>query len=254
MIDGCANIKTIFMKPISLSLTLVSLSISLSVNLMAQTPAPTTPAQTPGPTAPAPQVGKAAAAAAAAAAANAVALPPSTMDTKLKWLAYRTVSPAVLLPLAIPAAFSIIRPPARMPREWHTGAGGFARQYGHYVAMNSTTYGTTFAVASLTGEDPRYHPSADKTFGKRLVHALGSAFVGYSDDGKQRPAFSLWAGTVAGGFVSKTYMPPGFNDTVHAYQNSLLQFGRLVGGNVTLEFRSEIRSAARKLHLGFLAR
>ena len=233
------------MKSISLSLTLVSLTLSL--NLLAQTPAQT---------APAPQVGKGAAAAAvaAAAAAAAVALEPSTMETKVKWLADRTVRPEVLLPLAIAAAYTMLSPPARMPREWRTGAGGFGRQYGHFVAMNSTTYATTFAVASLTGEDPRYHPSADKTFGKRLGHALGSAFVGYSDDGKRRPAFSLWAGTVAGGFISKTYMPPGFNDTVHAYQNSMLQFGRVVGGNVTLEFRSEIRAAARKMHLGFLAR
>ncbi len=176
------------------------------------------------------------------------------MKTKLRWLGLRTVSPGVLLPLAIPAAFSMLNPPARMPSEWRTGAGGFGRHYGHFVAMNSTTYATVFAVASLTGEDPRYHPSVDKTFGKRLGHALGSAFVGYSDDGKLRPAFSLWAGTVAGGFIPKTYMPPGFNDNVHAYQNSLILFGRTVGGNVTLEFRSEIRAAARKMHLGFLAR
>ena len=235
-----------FMKPTSLSLTFLSLTVWLAMNLTAQVPAPTAPV--PAPAAAAPQTGKTA----AVASATSPALDPSTMGTKVRWLAYKTVSPGALVRLTVPAGWEMLFPPSRLPHDWKSGAGGFGRQYGHYVAMNSTTFATTFAVASLTGEDPRYHLSADKGFGKRLGHALGSGFVGYSDDGKLRPAFSLWAGSVAGGFVSKTYRPPGFNDTVHAYQNSAWQFGSVVGSNIYQEFRPEVRAMAKKIHLGFL--
>ncbi len=209
-------------------------TLTLTFALAAQTPAPATPvAPTPAPSR---------------------ELIPSTLDTKANWWLQNTVGVSAFTGSAIPAAFRMISPPRAYPREWRQGAGAYGRQVGHFFAMNATSYTVAAGFAALTGEDPRYHPSTDKAFSKRFGHALLSTFVARGDKGGRRPAVSLWAGAVAGGFVTKAYMPRGFNDSVHAGQWTLINFASFASDNFRQEFSPEFKRLAKKLHIPFAGR
>jgi len=180
--------------------------------------------------------------------------PAATLPTaseRAKWWAEHAFGPGPLAGSAVGASLLMAFPPRAYPREWRQGAGGWGRNYGNYAAMNVTGYTVKYGVAELLGEDPRYRPSTETQVAKRIGHALGFAFVDRSRSGQLRPAVSTWAGALASGFVTKTYMPRGFNDSVHAGQWTLINFGAFVGNNLTEEFKPEFRRLAKKLHLPF---
>ncbi len=181
-------------------------------------------------------------------------LTPSTLNTKGKWWLENTVGVNALLGSAIPAALRMASPSRGLPPEWRQGAGALGRQFGHYYVMNATSYTVAAGFAALTGEDPRYHPSTGQGFPKRFGHALLSTFIARGDGGGMRPAVSVWAGAVAGGFVSKAYMPNGFNDSVHAGQWTLINFANFASENVRQEFSPEFKRVAKKLHIPFAGR
>ena len=178
-------------------------------------------------------------------------LSASTLESRTKWWVQNSLGANAFVGSAIGATARMVSPANGYPREWRQGAEGYGRNFGHYFAMNATAYTAKLGVAALLGEDPRYHPSTEKGAAKRIKHAIIFSFVDRSNSGHLRPAISTWAGALAGGFVTKAYLPNRFNDSVHAGQWTLINFGALVGDNFRDEFRPEFRRLAKKLHLPF---
>ena len=182
------------------------------------------------------------------------ALTPPTAQVRAKWWVDNAFGVGPLAGSAMGASWRMAFPLRGYPREWRQGAAGFGRNFGNYAAMSVTGFTAKFGVAELLREDPRYHPSHETKIMKRVGHALLFTFVDRSQSGRPRPAVSTWAGAVASGFVMKSYMPQGFNDSVHAGQWTLINLGGFAGNNLGEEFKPELKRLAKKLHLPFVGR
>ncbi|WP_031498668.1 hypothetical protein [Bryobacter aggregatus] len=176
-------------------------------------------------------------------------LPPVDFKIKANWWLRESFGIEPLLTSAVVGGYRMLNPPNAYPREWRQGAAGYGRNVGNNLASNVAGSTAQFGVASLIGEDPRYHPSGASSIKRRIGHALLFTFVDKSDRGRRMPALSNFAGAIAAGFITKTYMPQGFNDSVHAGQWTLINFGTFAGSNLQEEFKPELRRLGKKLHL-----
>ena len=123
------------------------------------------------------------------------------------------------------------------------------RNFGSFYGQIATGYSARFAVSALLHEDTRYSPSTKHTVLARFGHAIGFTFVDRSDSGKRRLAVANFAGALAAGQISRTYLPAGFNDPSHANTATIFAFSQLVMSNIAEEFKPERKRLARKLHL-----
>jgi hypothetical protein len=88
------------------------------------------------------------------------------------------------------------------------GAGGYGKRFAaNFADQASSRFFKDFAYPSIFSEDPRYYRLAHDTVGKRLLHAVGHAFVAHRADGTQMPNYSEWLGTVSAVTLSNAYHP-----------------------------------------------
>jgi hypothetical protein len=104
-----------------------------------------------------------------------------------------------------------------------------------------------FATAALDGEDPRYYASSGGSYAKRALHAIGFTFVDHGNHGGHAFALSNFVDASSAGFAGNLWEPDGFNDAAHALQRSEIQFGKLAGKNLALEFTPELNRLYRKI-------
>ncbi len=90
-----------------------------------------------------------------------------------------------------------------LERGYGMGGKGFVRRWGAASAENATDlFVGDFMMASLLRQDPRYHPSAHRGFGRRLGWAISRVFVTQSDKGTQQFNASHLFGIAAGAAAS----------------------------------------------------
>ena len=173
---------------------------------------------------------------------------PVTFKERIRLQIHTTLGfPAFMIP-AYESAITMAHPPDHFPREWRDGGGAFGRNYGGEFARHATSGLTHFTTAAVLREDPRYYPSLSTNYFHRSVHAILFTLMDRSDSGHRTVAFSNLTGATAGGFITMTYMPDGFNDTTHAYQRAALELGQFGGRNLVAEFSPEISHILHKLH------
>ena len=161
-----------------------------------------------------------------------------------------------LLSPALPAAIVMTSPPKQYPRRWRDGGEAFGRNFGDALASETAANTGKYLAAALLHENPRYFPDQKKNPWHRVLYALAFTIVDRSTTGRPRVAFSNIAGSFAGGFVGRAYLPSGYSDNIHALQRSGGILGGYVGtqlvgfatGNVVAEFKPELKTLARKLH------
>jgi hypothetical protein len=180
--------------------------------------------------------------------AATASFPPQTVHQKFVSYAIVTVGPRAIFNPLIPAAYLMLVPPDRYPREWRQGARAFGRNYGDQLATVSALQTARFATGAILHEDLRYRPSANNHLMARAGHALAYTFVDKSDSGHARIAFANFLGAAAGGYVGRLYLPSGFNDVSHADSRAAILFGVLGGRNLVQEFTPDVLRFTRKLH------
>lgn len=90
-----------------------------------------------------------------------------------------------------------------LERGYGMGGKGFVRRWGAATAQNATDlFVGDFVMASLLRQDPRYHPSSRKGFGRRLGWAISRVFVTQSDKGTRQFNASHLFGMAAGAAAS----------------------------------------------------
>lgn len=176
-------------------------------------------------------------------------VPPLTWGIRGKCLINTTFSVSALIVPALSAGFRMANPPDTYPREWKDGGEAFARNYGDQAARNTAGGLAQFAAAALVHEDPRYFASTRPGFGPRVIHAVKFTLIDKSQSGHSTLAVSNFAGAAATGFVGMAYLPPGYDDTTHAYQHSAVALGAFGAQNILYEFFPELARFAHKLHL-----
>ncbi|HEY0795563.1 MAG TPA: hypothetical protein VGD64_07260 [Acidisarcina sp.] len=187
---------------------------------------------------------------------------------KLRYYVQAEFGPANFVLPAVGALYRMANPPTNYqtflgpagvpfridvyPRAWKDGGGAFGRNYGDILASDFSEKTARFAVGAMLREEPRYFPSANRSFGARFVHAIGFTLIDKADSGHNRIAISNFAGAAAGGFVGDAYLPPGYRSLTHASQRAELILVGIAGENEAAEFRPEIRAILKKMHMPFI--
>jgi hypothetical protein len=129
---------------------------------------------------------------------------PLTVGGKFKRAFGESIFPG-LLGGAIAAGMSMATD-ADLERGYGMGGRGFVRRWGAATAENATDlFMGDFVMASLLRQDPRYHPSAHKGFGRRVGWAISRVFVTQSDKGTQQFNVSHLFGIAAGAAASNAW-------------------------------------------------
>jgi hypothetical protein len=122
------------------------------------------------------------------------------------------------------------------PREWGQGAEAYGDRLGSALAEHIIRETMESGAAALLHEDDRYLPSVDTGFGKRVKHAVFSAFIAYNDAGRERLALARLGSAVGASFISRSWQPPSENTAGDAADNFGLTMAVDIGWNVFREF------------------
>jgi hypothetical protein len=88
------------------------------------------------------------------------------------------------------------------------GMKGFGKLAGVSLLQNTTgEFFGTFAVPSLTHQDPRYYRRPDKPIGKRILYSISRSYISRSDSGKTIPNYGTLFAYPAVAELSNLYVP-----------------------------------------------
>jgi len=180
--------------------------------------------------------------------------PPPAQNTRQKFRYYtqQALRPGIYFADAFYTGLTMANPPRFYPPEWSSGAEGFARNYGDFLASWAAVQMGKFATSTLLHEDSRYVPTPSNRIGKRVGNALKSVVVDRSDIGQPRFAYANVAGAFAGGFVGNTYLPSHYADFSNGMKRTGWGLVGLASTNMVDEFKPEIRKVLRKFHVPFI--
>lgn len=140
------------------------------------------------------------------------------------------------------------------PPEWAQGMKGYLRRVGTRYAQGTAKSTGEFVFSSVLHENPRYEPSHDKGFWKRLGHSLSTVVVTYhlsdscnnSDDPDNLstcpkwPAVSKMVGATSSGLVGLSWYPDRLNTPGQVLARTGSAYGGYVASAVFSEFQADI--------------
>lgn len=91
-------------------------------------------------------------------------------------------------------------------------------------------------LPSLLHQDPRYFYQGTGTTSSRMRHAIVSAFVARSDNGKSEPNYSTMGGDLASASISNLYFPSSDRGVGLVLGNFALGTAERIGANLAQEF------------------
>jgi len=95
-----------------------------------------------------------------------------------------------------------------VPREWGEGWGAYATRYAAALGTNLTRQSLAFGLETALHEDPRYFPSEEKGFGKRMKNVLLQTVVARTDSGRETFAWARMGSAFAAGQLVNAWQPP----------------------------------------------
>lgn len=171
-----------------------------------------------------------------------------TLEPKDKFLLFveDTVDPVTFLNAGFNAGIDQVE---NSDPTFGQGAAGYGKRFGaNFADQASSQFFKDFAYPAMFSEDPRYYRLAHGSTRRRLLHAVGHAFVAHREDGTPMFNFSEWLGTTSAVVLSNAYHPD--NERGFAPAARRLGYGVAgdIGFDVLREFWPEI---ARKFRLPF---
>jgi hypothetical protein len=121
------------------------------------------------------------------------------------------------------------------PSEWKQGGIAYAKRY-------ASDFGTTFArqtfafgLEAALHEDPRYFPSGEKGFSRRLKSVLKQTLVTKTDSGRDRFATARVGSALGAGFLTNKWQPHSTDTT----GNAMATFSLIIAGDAGYNFLQE---------------
>jgi hypothetical protein len=127
------------------------------------------------------------------------------------------------------------------PPEWGATYGGFSKRLGIRYYRGTVNSSVEMGVGFLLHDDTRYHAAGSGGISRRAGHAAVSAFVARDAKGHRIPAYSRFAGVVAGNFAVMPHYPDGWNTWDKAMIRSASQLGTRAAWNLLREFWPDLR-------------
>ena len=122
------------------------------------------------------------------------------------------------------------------PKEWRQGSEAYGDRFGSVLAEHVIRKTLESGAAALLHEDNRYFRSTETGFGRRLKHAIGSAFTARSETGQEHFAYSRFGSAIGASFISRVWQPQSENTSGDAATNFGITMGVDIGWNVFREF------------------
>jgi len=132
------------------------------------------------------------------------------------------------------------------PVEWGEGAGGYGRRFGNNLAYNAVRNTLTLGASVALHEDNRYFASQQRTFGRRLLHALASPAIAHKDGGKATVSVSSLFGIAGASTLSRTWVPGSWQGADNVGRSIGFTYAGMAGLNVAREFVPDIVRHFRK--------
>jgi hypothetical protein len=133
----------------------------------------------------------------------------------------------------------------------HTAYGPGWKGFGKSAAISllqDTTgeFFGTFAIPSITHEDPHYHRMPHGTVGRRLFHAISRTVVAQHDDGTPMPNYSTLLNYPITAEISNLYVPGIQSDSRSTADRILLGYALDPVNNIITEFLPDL---AKRVHI-----
>jgi hypothetical protein len=135
-----------------------------------------------------------------------------------------------------------------VPHEWGEGWGAYAIRYSASLGTNLTRQFSAFGLESLLHEDPRYFPSEEKGFGRRLRNALLQTVVARTDSGKETFAWARMGSAFAAGELANTWQPPSTSTPGRGLTRGCIILGGDFAYNLLQEFVPFVRPRTLRHH------
>lgn len=126
------------------------------------------------------------------------------------------------------------------------GAEGFGKRYGSRMAVSVSTDTIQTIVGAATHADPRYVVLREGSVGHRAAFALVHGLISRYDDGKERPAYSRFAGAIGSVYMQELWYPTRLDSESHTFTFAAENIASYMVRNLIHEFRPEIN---RTFHL-----
>lgn len=165
-------------------------------------------------------------------------VPPITGGGRAKWVLVSTFGPASLAGGVVSAAWSTA---FNEPEEYGPHWDGFAQRYGMrftgVVASNVMEAG----IGALWGEDPRYFPTQNASFGARVKNIFVMTVMARGSDGRLHPAYARGLAITGSNFLSNTWRVPSASTNEKALERTGIGYLGRLGGNAWTEFWPSVR-------------
>jgi hypothetical protein len=130
---------------------------------------------------------------------------PLTSQDKLAIFWRNIRDPYNLLTIGAVSAFSVA---ADSHNADGPGFKGFAKNAGVSLTQEATSeFFTTFLIASLAHQDPRYHRWPNLPLNRRIAHVLEQVVISQSDDGQPMFNYATVFGTIGSSALGNLYVP-----------------------------------------------
>jgi hypothetical protein len=171
--------------------------------------------------------------------------PALTLSGKTYWYFHEAFRPSKLVTNAAGAGWAQWRDD---PKEWGQGAEGFARRYGSRLAISLSTDTFQSIVGAATHADPRYIVLREGSIRHRAIFALEHGLISRYDDGKERLAYSRFAGAIGSAYLARTWYPTRLTHESRTWEYAVENIGSYMIRNLFHEFRPEINRAFHIKH------
>src|SRR5215471_7829696 len=158
--------------------------------------------------------------------------PPLSVGEKFQNRVIASFSPIKIVTIAAYAGYDQL---TNTPSEWKQGAEGYGKRYASEFGAVLSRQAFAFTLESIGHQDPRYFPSADKGFKKRMKNVIKYTFVAKSDRGTDQFAWARFGSAAGAAFLQNTWQPRS-TDTVG---NAMTNFAVTIGGDAAYNFLQE---------------
>lgn len=122
------------------------------------------------------------------------------------------------------------------PREDGTHWGGFAERFGVRLTGVATSNVAEAGFGALWGEDPRYFPVPEYSFGGRVRNVIKMTFLGRRPDGHFGPAYARFIAIPGTNFLTNAWRPDSESNITDALLRTAEGFTGHMLSNAWLEF------------------
>lgn len=130
------------------------------------------------------------------------------------------------------------------------GFEGFAKLTGYGLAEDAQgEFLQTYAISSLTHEDPRYHRMPTASVKRRLWHAIEHTYVTRSDDGGHMPNYATLLTYPISAELCNLYVPGIQTDAASTARRVGIGLATDPAGAIVAEFLPDV---ARRIHIHIL--